>query len=186
LGNVHENTLSEIYNGELYNDFRRRFLSATPPDVCAGCRFSVPISKHALLDRIGRPEGLEFRFEDGVLMNMLDLPLQRDQMRLVGAFDVIDQRIPGLLRISGWIGDRRTWKPPQACLITYPGREQQLMTPSDPRPDLSSVSVDLVHSGFTATIECGKSPFRLESLRMFVIFDNHTYAEMRNDAGVMQ
>jgi radical SAM protein with 4Fe4S-binding SPASM domain len=43
LGNVNEQSLAEIWNGPRYREFRRRFLSDTPPEVCAGCnvRWSV-------------------------------------------------------------------------------------------------------------------------------------------------
>jgi radical SAM protein with 4Fe4S-binding SPASM domain len=37
LGNVRDQPLSEIWNGERYQAFRRQFLSDTPPSVCAGC-----------------------------------------------------------------------------------------------------------------------------------------------------
>lgn len=37
LGNAFEQPLLEIWNGERYQEFRRRFLSADPPSCCAGC-----------------------------------------------------------------------------------------------------------------------------------------------------
>jgi radical SAM protein with 4Fe4S-binding SPASM domain len=37
LGNVQEQRLDEIWNGERYREFRRRFLSAEPPECCRGC-----------------------------------------------------------------------------------------------------------------------------------------------------
>ncbi len=37
LGNVREARLSELWNGERYRSFRRRFLSDEPPSCCRGC-----------------------------------------------------------------------------------------------------------------------------------------------------
>jgi MoaA/NifB/PqqE/SkfB family radical SAM enzyme len=37
LGNVREQSLAEIWNGERYQSFRRQFLSDQPPAVCSGC-----------------------------------------------------------------------------------------------------------------------------------------------------
>ncbi|MFN8535123.1 MAG: radical SAM protein [Dehalococcoidia bacterium] len=37
LGNVREQSLAEIWNGDRYQAFRRQFLSDRPPAICAGC-----------------------------------------------------------------------------------------------------------------------------------------------------
>jgi radical SAM protein with 4Fe4S-binding SPASM domain len=37
LGNVNNNTVEEIWNGELYKEFRRRFRSSDPVDCCKNC-----------------------------------------------------------------------------------------------------------------------------------------------------
>ncbi len=56
LGNVNTNTMKEIYNGKLYNDFRKQFFSSKPPDVCQGCQHFLSISKQELLDGINVPK----------------------------------------------------------------------------------------------------------------------------------
>lgn len=52
LGHVDNNTVREIWNGEAYQDFRRRFHSAHPPDCCKNCHFVRYKPKHDLLDKI--------------------------------------------------------------------------------------------------------------------------------------
>lgn len=37
LGDVRTQSLAEIWNGERYREFRRRFLSDAPPECCRGC-----------------------------------------------------------------------------------------------------------------------------------------------------
>ena len=37
MGNVHEQSIEEIWNGERYRDFRRRMFAGDYPDVCASC-----------------------------------------------------------------------------------------------------------------------------------------------------
>ncbi len=37
LGNVTQQTLREIWNGEKYQDFRRALVSDTPPKACQNC-----------------------------------------------------------------------------------------------------------------------------------------------------
>lgn len=37
LGNAYAEPLADIWNGERYREFRRRFLSDDPPNCCAGC-----------------------------------------------------------------------------------------------------------------------------------------------------
>lgn len=40
LGNINNNTINEIWNGEQYNDFRLKFYSADPYECCRGCGFA--------------------------------------------------------------------------------------------------------------------------------------------------
>ncbi len=40
LGNINNNTINEIWNGEKYNDFRLKFYSADSYECCRGCGFS--------------------------------------------------------------------------------------------------------------------------------------------------
>ncbi len=39
LGNIHQNTIKEIWNGKLYKEFRQRFYSSNPFDCCNDCSF---------------------------------------------------------------------------------------------------------------------------------------------------
>ncbi|MEM7356881.1 MAG: sulfatase-like hydrolase/transferase, partial [Acidobacteriota bacterium] len=136
----------------------------------------------AALQRL-RHSGDTFRLIDGVLSNAEGKPLQRDQERLVGAFDGFDHRIPGVLQIHGWLADRTTWTPPQAYLVVYQDQQHQ-SRPSRPRPDLTSISEGLVHAGFSTAVRLQGEHFQRDNLRMFVIFDGETYAEMKNIEGM--
>ena len=55
LGNIHRNTVNEIWNGDLYNDFRRAFYSPNPPDCCENCRFFNFIPNKVFLKHLTRP-----------------------------------------------------------------------------------------------------------------------------------
>jgi radical SAM protein with 4Fe4S-binding SPASM domain len=37
LGDLHDGSFAEIWEGEAYRDFRRRLVGAEPPEVCGGC-----------------------------------------------------------------------------------------------------------------------------------------------------
>lgn len=52
LGNIHDGSLGEIYNGSSYTRFRRDFYTDNPPPVCRGCRYSGTVPRRQLLDRI--------------------------------------------------------------------------------------------------------------------------------------
>lgn len=52
FGNVNSATVREIYNGELYNEFRAGFLSSDPPSCCAGCRFRVLLENRSIIKMI--------------------------------------------------------------------------------------------------------------------------------------
>jgi radical SAM protein with 4Fe4S-binding SPASM domain len=52
LGNIYKNAIKEIWNGNLYNDFRRKFYSSDPPDCCKGCRFITYMSKQVFLHKV--------------------------------------------------------------------------------------------------------------------------------------
>ena len=38
MGNLHENTVADIWNGEAFDEFRRRMKSTDKPDMCKGCK----------------------------------------------------------------------------------------------------------------------------------------------------
>jgi radical SAM protein with 4Fe4S-binding SPASM domain len=44
FGNVKQNTIREIWNGEQYNRFRQEFYSSNPPDCCKDCRYRILLS----------------------------------------------------------------------------------------------------------------------------------------------
>jgi MoaA/NifB/PqqE/SkfB family radical SAM enzyme len=48
LGNIFEKDLIDIWNGEEYRKFRRRFQSSSPPDCCERCVFRRKITKRQL------------------------------------------------------------------------------------------------------------------------------------------
>lgn len=52
LGNINRNTVKEIWNGDLYNDFRRKFFSSNPPDCCKDCPKRVKVPKRTFLNEI--------------------------------------------------------------------------------------------------------------------------------------
>lgn len=52
LGNINRNTVREIWNGHLYNDFRRRFFSPDLPDCCKECGNVVQVPKQVFLNQI--------------------------------------------------------------------------------------------------------------------------------------
>jgi radical SAM protein with 4Fe4S-binding SPASM domain len=49
FGNIYKNTIKEIWNGDLYNDFRQKFYSSKLPDCCKGCRFITYEAKQVFL-----------------------------------------------------------------------------------------------------------------------------------------
>lgn len=52
LGNVHRNSIQEIWNGEAYNEFRRRFFSSNPVDCCKGCVHALHLPRRFFLEQI--------------------------------------------------------------------------------------------------------------------------------------
>ncbi len=60
LGNINRNTVKEIWNGDLYNDFRRAFYSPNPPDCCKDCRYVDYISKKGLAPELNYPKGYKW------------------------------------------------------------------------------------------------------------------------------
>ena len=56
LGNIHDGSLREIYNGSGYARFRRDFQSDNPPAPCRGCRYSMTVPRRQLIDRIDLSE----------------------------------------------------------------------------------------------------------------------------------
>lgn len=52
LGNVLDKSLRDVWSSDEYNDFRRRFFSKEPPEVCRGCHFQQRIPRGALLKQV--------------------------------------------------------------------------------------------------------------------------------------
>lgn len=52
LGNINRNTVKEIWNGNLYNDFRRKFFSSNLPDCCKEWPKRVQVPKRTFLNEI--------------------------------------------------------------------------------------------------------------------------------------
>lgn len=52
LGNIHKESVREIWMGKQRTDFWRRFHSSSPPDCCKGCRNRVFVSRRSLLKQI--------------------------------------------------------------------------------------------------------------------------------------
>ncbi len=60
LGNINRNTVKEIWNGDMYNDFRQAFYSANPPDCCKDCRYVDYISKKGIAFELHYPKGYKW------------------------------------------------------------------------------------------------------------------------------
>jgi radical SAM protein with 4Fe4S-binding SPASM domain len=52
LGNIHDDSLRDIWNGKRYNEFRQRFYSANPLDCCKDCRYRTRLSGRQLCDEL--------------------------------------------------------------------------------------------------------------------------------------
>ena len=89
----------------------------------------------------------------------------------------------GEVLIRGWMGDRSSWKPAIAYILTYK-MEQQLSLPSVLRPDLAGISEDMIHSGFSKSFRFEGKEFDRDKFQIFVIFDDDTYAEMEIREGI--
>ncbi len=183
--------IADVVDVALDESGRRRFASVFDPSILKSkgnridfLRVEFGASGDSVLSLL-RVRRDDIHLEEGKLVNAEGIPLKRDQQRLVGAFDNLALGRSGLFHMKGWIGDRKTWTPARFYLVVLQG-EQQLSRPSVLRPDLSSVQEDLVRSGFESYVPYKGTSFRSEDFRMFVIFDDDTYAEMRNEAGVMQ
>jgi len=125
-----------------------------------------------------------FRMRENGIVDATGRLLRLEQKRLVGAFDTIDaEKSPGLLILGGWMGDRSQWKAPIAYLVVY-GDEQFLTQPNVLRKELASqLGQGMLRAGFSDLIRIdGK--FDPKKLRVFVIFDNESYAEMEIRKGM--
>ncbi len=129
------------------------------------------------------PKTFDFQFHVGVPENARGERLRREQDRLVGAFDTLSCSNSKILHIKGWLGDRSTWKPPLAFLVVYYG-ETQMFYPSLYRSGFVDKAEGLVNSGFDTYLESEGNPCNPESFRMFVIFDEKSYAVMKNIVGM--
>lgn len=125
----------------------------------------------------------QFKLTNNGLVDSSGRPLRLEQHRLIAAVDALDvDKIPGVLHISGWMGDRSQWRPPLGYLISY-GEQQFMARTTVPRPDLASFSKNMTHAGFSTTIRFN-GKFDPNLLRIFVLFDNESYAEMEIRKGM--
>lgn len=173
--------VAEVYIGE---NGRPRFSSVFNPSVLkrgenaldfVGMR-KTPTGQMSL--SLLRPGGQSFRLDQDILVDSSGKPLRKDQERLAGVIKSIRGDIPGVVRIRGWMGDRHNWKPPIAFIILYKGG-QQLSRPSGHRPDLARLGEEMTQSGFSTSIWLRGESFDPDQLRIFVILDAETYAEMK-------
>ena len=124
-----------------------------------------------------------FELDNGVLVNRHGERLQSDADRLVAAFDTLSCSTSEILHVKGWLGDRTTWTPPLAYLVVYHD-EQQIARPSGFRPGFVGKIDGLARSGFDIYLRMRGRSCDPEEFRMFAIFDENTYAEMRNILGM--
>lgn len=61
FGNIHKETVTQIWNGPQRADFWQRFHSSLPPDCCKNCRNSTFVSRRSLLRQV-MPETIAARF----------------------------------------------------------------------------------------------------------------------------
>ena len=145
--------------------------------------FSVKFdSTNRLSLKMVRTDAVLFQLKNDTVVNASARQLRKEQKRLVGGIDDFDSRIPGLVYIKGWMGDRAKWKPPLAYLVSYRG-EQFISRTTISRPDLIKFSQDMTKGGFYASLSLRGKLFDKKQLRIFVIFDNESYAEMEIKQG---
>jgi hypothetical protein len=133
---------------------------------------------HHLGERVDR----HVRFEEGILVGPTSEPLIHDQKRLVGSLADFSLSAGGVLYVRGWIADRAKWKEATAYLIVS-GVDRLLARPAVFRPDLSA---GIRNSGFESFLQLGDADTDIKNVRLFVIFDDSYYAEMRHELRVMQ
>jgi hypothetical protein len=166
---------------------RRRFASVFNPSVLNPGRNRLDFARVQLFSSGGgaafallRSSRDDFHLKGDTLADAEGRSLREDGNRLVGAFDALGCVAPDLLHIQGWVGDRETWGPPLAYLIVYKGSEVQGKV-SDLRSDLPA---GLRHTGFAEYFGFPGESCEPEEFRMFVIFDEGTYAEMKSALGM--
>lgn len=128
-------------------------------------------------------EDNSYLFQSGVIRDKSGNSLERDDERFIGAIDQFDFRVPGILNVAGWMGDRKNWKPPVAILVLYRG-DQFLSNPTVYRPDLEKLNSDLTMSGFKIGIRLKGVNFNVNHLRMFAIYEDGIFAELEMRVGM--
>ena len=113
------------------------------------------------------------------------MPLRRDLTSLIGAIDSLRLLNEQTFRIQGWIGNRKAWVRPQAYMVVFRDLSQQ-GTDFTLRPDLEKVHRCLRFGGFSVDVPIGDRVFDRSQVRMFVVFDRTTFAELEIKEGVIQ